>query len=115
MTARWSVSNGMPAIMGMALLATTLFGCASQPASTTGEVAGARSAQQATITPTASRTAAVASPTALGTTDTATPTAGAATPTALPTVPPAVARSLADVYANIDWFQGVVTVASHPG
>ena len=102
------VSRGAIAAMAAALLAMLLMGCGADSSSSQSEVSGLGAAESPTPA------AAVATPMV-----TATPaamTSTAPTPTAVSApVPPAITRALADVYANVDWFEGVVTVTANPG
>lgn len=107
MTTRWIFSWGVTAVVFTALLVTSLVGCAQDSPSSQSELAGVQSSQSMTPTPGATPVA------------TPTPVAGIQTPVVSPTpaapIPPAITRALESIYANIDWFQGVVTVATNPG
>ncbi|MGI5836419.1 MAG: sigma-E factor regulatory protein RseB domain-containing protein [Chloroflexota bacterium] len=110
MATRWLTTLNVGVIAAVALLITLTVGCVQESPTSQSDIAAVQSNQEMTPTPADEQATAVA---------TSTPDAGVQTPVATPTppepIPPAITRALTDIYANIDWFQGVVTVTAKPG
>lgn len=111
MSVTWSTLRETTTIVAAAILAATLVACTEGGGSTTEEVAGARAIQRADVTPVEGADATAQTPSVAR----PVPTAPA---TALPpgaAVPEPISRALSSLYANIDWFEGVVTATLFPG
>lgn len=102
MTLKWTVLRGTAAIVITTLTAVAVLGCAPEQPRVTTPAEGAAGVQ--------------ARPAQPMTTPTPRPgIAPAPTPQPGAPVPPAITRALEDVYANVDWFEGIVEVTTDPG
>ena len=111
MSVTWSTLRGIITTVAAAILATTLLACTEGGGSSAEDAAGTGAIQRAEITPVEQTGAAAQTPSVTG----PVPTAPA---TPLPpgaAVPESISRALSNLYANVDWFEGVITATLFPG